>query len=332
MNKSSGPSPGRPPKQRGYGQTVPSSRGFPGGAWNSFISLHTAVLLFGFAGLFGKWISVHPVLIVFGRVLVASLAFTLWLRFFPARGGPIPFREKGLLVGCGAILALHWVAFFQSIQVSTVAVGLISYSTAPVFVVLLEPIWFRETFSPRALLCALLTIAGVALVVPHWGFAGVSPGEIPAAAPPGGTAAGVLWGVLSGLSFAVLSLLNRGLVARHSSVRIACYQDVAAMVILAFLLPFVWEPLSGREVALLGVLGLLCTAAAHTLFIQALRRTKARTAAIASALEPVYGIVLAWWLLGESPPMRTLMGGALILAAVSWGTLLAREKPGTPAG
>jgi drug/metabolite transporter (DMT)-like permease len=298
--------------------------------------LHTAVLLFGFAGLFGKWISVHPVLIVFGRVLVASLAFALLLqfelpRFFPARGGPIPHREKGLLVGCGAILALHWYAFFQSIQVSTVAVGLLSYSTAPVFVVLLEPIWFREAFSPRALLCALLTIAGVALVVPHWGFEGIPQGEFQGASPPGGYAAGALWGVLAGLSFAVLSLLNRGLVARYSSVRIACYQDVAAMVILAFLLPFVWEPLSWREVALLGVLGLLCTAAAHTLFIQALRRTKARTAAIASALEPVYGIVLAWGLLGESPPMRTLLGGALILAAVSWGTLTAGGRAGKPA-
>lgn len=302
--------------------------------------MHTSVLLFGFAGLFGKWISVHPVLIVFGRVLVASLAFAVLLRFFPTRGGPIPRREKGVLVGCGAVLALHWVAFFQSIQVSTVAVGLLSYSTAPVFVVLLEPIWFRERLSPRALLCALLTVAGVALVVPHWGIDGVPHWGIEGvpvrgnqgASLVGDYTAGALWGVLAGLSFAVLSLLNRGLVARHSSVRIACYQDVAALVILSFLLPFVWEPLAWREVALLVVLGLLCTAAAHALFIQALLQTKARTAAIASALEPVYGISLAWGLLGESPPARTLLGGALILAAVLWATLTAGERAGKPAG
>jgi drug/metabolite transporter (DMT)-like permease len=219
-------------------------------------------------------------------------------------------------LGCGALLALHWVTFFQAIQVSTVAVGLLSYSTAPVFVAVLEPPWFRERFSSRALVCALLTVAGVALLVPRW-----HAGDAVAI----GMVYGMAYGVVSGLSFAVLSLLNRGLVRRQPSIRVAFHQELAALLVLSPLLPWVWRPLTGLEWVLLAALGLICTALAHSLFIHALTEVRARVAAIVSALEPVYGIALAWLLLGEVPAWRTLGGGALILLAVLWATL--RPEP-----
>lgn len=284
------------------------------GYWASSAALHGAVVLFGVAGLFGKWVAAHAVVIVFGRVAVASLAFALLVRWLPLRGERPRGRRLALLWACGALLALHWVTFFRAIQVSTVAVGLLAYSTAPVFVVLLEPLAFRERFSPRALACAALTVAGVALIVPRW-----SAGDA--------LARGVAWGVAAGLSFAVLSLLNRRLVRDHSAIRVALHQDAAAMVLLAPLLPLVWRPLTVGDLALLAVLGLFCTALAHTLFIQAMAVIAARVAAIASALEPVYGIALAWLLLGEVPAARTLAGGALILAAVAWITLRPEQPP-----
>jgi drug/metabolite transporter (DMT)-like permease len=79
--------------------------------------------------------------------------------------------------------------------------------------------------------------------------------------------------------------------------------------------------LSSRDLALLVILGVVCTAIAHTLFIQGMRQIRAQTASIISSLEPVYGIVLAFVLLGEVPTSRTLAGGAVILAAVLFVTL-----------
>jgi drug/metabolite transporter (DMT)-like permease len=131
----------------------------------------------------------------------------------------------------------------------------------------------------------------------------------------------VAWGVLSGFTFAVLSLLNRALVRRYPPLRLAFYQDAAALLALAPLLPGVWAPLGARDLALLALLGVACTALAHTLFIAALRTLPARTAALVSALEPVYGILLAAALLGELPTPRSLAGGALVLAAVAWVSL-----------
>ncbi len=289
----------------------------PGRPWVSVAALHAAVALFGVAGLFGKWVAAPALVIVFGRVAVASLAFAGLLRVWPLRrwsphgagtaarpGG----RQLAALWACGGLLAFHWVTFFQAIQVSTVAVGLLSYSSAPVFVVLLEPLGFRERLARRSLALALLACAGVALIVPRW-----EAGDA--------LLQGVAWGALSGLSFALLALCNRALVRLHGAVRVAFHQDLAALVLLAPLLPFFWSPLGVREVALLVALGLFCTALAHALFIHSMAVLPARVAAIASALEPVYGIALAWLLLGEVPALRTLAGGALILAAVLWASL-----------
>lgn len=287
----------------------PSARAFqagpPPGRWLGLGALHGAVLLFGVAGLFGKWVQAPALVIVFGRVVVAAAGLALLLRLWPGAARPLGRGDRMALWACGALLAFHWATFFHAIQVSTVAVGLVAYSTAPVFVALLEPAWFRERFSPWAALAAAVTVGGVALMVPRW--------------EPGAAvlqAAG--WGVLSGLSFAVLSLANRALVRRHAAIRVALHQDLAAAVWLAPILPWVWTPLGAADLALLAVLGLVCTALAHALFIQALRSLTARTASLAAALEPVYGIGLAWLLLGERPALRTVAGGCTILAAVLW--------------
>ena len=72
-------------------------------------------------------------------------------------------------------------------------------------------------------------------------------------------------------------------------------------------------PSSLREQVLILVLGVACTAVAHTVFISGLRGVTNRTASYFAYLEPVYGIALAALLLQEVPSMRNLAGGAMIL-------------------
>ncbi|MCX7975063.1 MAG: DMT family transporter, partial [Candidatus Aminicenantes bacterium] len=74
----------------------------------------------------------------------------------------------------------------------------------------------------------------------------------------------------------------------------------------------------------LAFLGIICTAGAHSLFIQGMKKISASTAAIISSLEPVYGIILAYFLLKEVPSFRTLIGGIIILFSV---TVITFKKP-----
>ena len=285
---------------------------FAGDGWGA---VHLATLLFGVSGLFGKWLTLPPMMIVLGRVMFATFALGLFIAG-NKKWPPTIQRKDWLRLGaCGALLALHWVTFFQSIQVSTVAIGLLAYATAPVFTAFLEPWWFREPFSFRALIAAAFTMGGIALIAPEWAFSH-------------SITQGLVWGVAAGSSFAVLSLLNRGLRQRYSSAALAFWQDGVAAILLfpvLFWQGFEWTP---REFVLLAVLGIVCTALAHGLFIQALAKIPAHSATLVSNLEPVYGILLAIVFLGEVPTGRTIIGGGIVLAVVFWfSATQARSHP-----
>lgn len=278
----------------------------------SLAKIHLAVFLFGFPGLFGKWLAWPAVTIVFGRVLFACLALAAVMALGRASFRVTSRRDVLLLGLCGLVLAAHWTMFFKSIQVSTVAVGLLAYSSFPVFTAFLEPLLTKERWEPASLLYALVCVAGIALIVPGFDVSNA-------------VVQGVVWGLGAGLSFSFLAVLNRGLASRNSSLTVAFYQDLVAGLLLV---PAIWRtglPRSGRDWALVAVLGIFCTALAHTLFIDGLKGAGARTASILSSLEPVYGILLALIFLGESPSLRTVSGGAIILAAALAATARARQ-------
>ena len=278
----------------------------------NLFQIHAAVLLFGFAGLFGeaKLLPLTPVVIVFGRVVFASLA--LLLAALVRRDTLRPVSPRGLLAfaALGGLLAGHWTTFFQSVQTGGVALALITYSTFPVFVAFLEPLFFHEKWQTRDVVLAAVALAGVAILTPRF--------ELRDRATQG-----VLWGIASGLTFALLSLLNRRFVRHHASMTIALYQDLFAV---AALLPFTvthWPALTPRDVLLLVVLGVLCTAVAHSLFIAGMHGISARTASMIACLEPVYGTLLAILFIHEIPSERTILGGTLIVGVAFYATLKA---------
>lgn len=279
----------------------------------SLVEVHLAVFLFGFPGLFGKWLGLSPVSIVFGRVALAGAALAAVMAAGRRSFRIAPRRDLALLAACGLLLAGHWTMFFESVRVSTVAVALLSYSSFPVFTAFLEPLLAKERWDPASLGYALACLAGVGLIVPGFDLSDA-------------VVRGVLWGLGAGLTFALLSVLNRGLAARHPSVAVAFYQDLVAGLALAPVAVVAGLPASARDWGLIAVLGVVCTAAAHTLFIEGMKGVGARTASILGSLEPVYGILLALAFLGESPSPRTLAGGAVVLAAALAATVRSRRR------
>jgi drug/metabolite transporter (DMT)-like permease len=272
---------------------------------NSLFEIHVAVLLFGLAGLFGKLLVLSPFIIVLGRVFFASITLALFLWLSKQKMEISPKKNYLYFILLGTILAVHWVSFFQSIQVSTVAVGLLSFATYPVFTTFLEPLFLKENIVKVNIFFSLFCVIGVFLIIPRFNL-------------DNSTFVGVLWGLLSSLAFAVLTILNRKLTQHFSSLLIAFYQDFLAMV---FLLPFyfVLRPaLNKNDILLLLILGVFCTAGAHTLFINGMKRIKAQTASLTNFLEPVYGIIFAFFFLHEIPSLRIILGGAIIL----WGQVL----------
>ena len=105
----------------------------------AFVALHAAVVLFGFAGLFGKWLLLSPVGIVLGRTAIVAIALGI-LRLRAHERPPFDVR----LIANGILLAVHWLSFFAAIQVSTVAVGLLGYASFLLFTLIVERVLFAR--------------------------------------------------------------------------------------------------------------------------------------------------------------------------------------------
>jgi len=273
----------------------------------SLFSLHGAVLLFALSGLFAKWLNMPASHIVFGRAFFAAIAIAFFVMVIKKQSLKI---EKSLLLPLsftGLVLAFHWGSFFYAIQVSSVAIGLITFASFPVFVSFLEPLFFKEKFHYQALIQALLTIVGILFILP---LGNLSTGDID----------GVIWGMVSALTFALLTLLNRRFVAKTSAKKVAFYQNTCASICLfpiVFLYPIT---ISFQQVSVMIVLGVVFTALAHSLFNHSLKAIKAHTASIAISLEPIYGSIAAYFLLGEQITLMMVIGGTIVILTNIWAT------------
>lgn len=271
--------------------------------------LHLSILLLGFSGLFGKWLPIDTGWIVLGRgvvgsaVLVGFLACVGKARLLLARG-------VWLNLGLGVLLALHWMTFFKAIQVSTVAIGLLAFSSFPIFVTLLEPLLFKEPLRKVDVFSTVGVVVGMCIIFP--------PATLmndPALLN------GLMWGVLSGFIYAFLSLANRQRVAQTDSIVLTAQQNFGAALTALLFVPLSQGSVMLDYAAELVALGLLCTTIPQLFFINSFRHLKAQLISVMTCLEPVYSIIFAAVLLAEIPSLQILLGGVVILCAILLGTL-----------
>jgi len=268
----------------------------------ALISLHSSALLFGMAGLFAYWLPFNPLLIVFGRVFFASISLALILKVKVQTFTFNQSKDRLRFLFLGFLLALHWSAFFYAIQLSTMAIALFSFSTFPLFTFLLEAIFLKVPLRRQTLLLVLLSLTGLYFVVPEINWSDTTNELL-----------GLIWGLVSALSFALLAIANRALRANYSAWQISFHQDFWATLFLLPALFLIDFQISAVDVALLVLLGTVFTALAHGLYISSLKEISPTTASLVIALEPVYGLLVAWLFFSEIPSIRTVLGGFLII-------------------
>lgn len=272
------------------------------------LEIHLAVLIMGATGLFAKLISLPAVQIIQLRCTVAAAVLYLFVKLTGTRLGLHRRGDLGWILLLGVIVAGHWVTFFTAIQLSTVAIGVITGFTFPVMTVLMEPWFFREPVDRRNLALALVVFGGVYLAVPGGAFTGR-------------IALGVAAGILSAFLYALRNILYRKHLSDYPASAMMLYQVlVTAAVLSPSLLTGVDLAAEGRWLYLL-VLGVVFTALSHTLFVDSLRVIRASTAGMLTGLEPIYGIGLAALFLSEIPGLRTVAGMLIVVASVvytSW--------------
>ena len=277
------------------------------GAKRNTVLLHLAVLLFGLSSVLARSMTAPALVITWGRVVCSAIPLLLFLL---ARRQPLGLERKrdwGLLIAAGVVQAVHWVTFFHSIQISSVAIGTITFSTFPLFLLFLEPLVFHERFRMKNLLFAALLVIGVVITIPEFSMENK-------------TTLGIVYGMVCSLLYAVLMLFNRDLSARYPAGKICLYEQGTAAIVLLPAVLLIHPAVSGHDAALIVVLGVVCTALAFGMFVTAQRTVPAQTAGLVSGLETVYGIVFALLLLGDAPTAREIVGGVIILGTAMLAT------------
>lgn len=280
----------------------------------AIVAIHAAAVLFGMTGIFGELIHADATVITAGRAGFAVIALLVVGR---AAGASIwrtvSAHNIRILGAAGLMLTIHWVTFFIAVKVGGVALATLGFASFPAFITLGEHFVLKERATRQEWLILAVVSMGLLLVTPSFDFTDR-------------TTIGLVWAILSGLAFALFTLINRRIANRMPAQHVACWENFFVLVLsLPFAAPGLAQ-LDAMNWLWLALLGVLCTALSHYLLVASLMVLKARSAGIVIALEPVYAIFFAAILFAQYPSVRTLFGGALIIAAIVWSGLRKADK------
>lgn len=257
-------------------------------------------MLFGFTGLFGKLIPLPSMVLVFYRVLIAAFFFVLIAALTKESLKLKSVSEFLKLVLLAGILSAHWVSFYYCIQLTSVTVGVITFSSFLIFNCIFDPIITGHKMKAINVIFSFVSLIGIVLALPNYSINNANVWSI-----------GV--GLLSGLTYSLLNILNGKFLKTISLIKTISYQYVFSAIILLPTIFFIDYTLTNTTLAYLLVFGLVFTVLAQYMYTYALKYVRATTASIIVSMETVYGIVAAVLILHEIPNVRTMLGALLIV-------------------
>ncbi len=274
----------------------------------AFFQLHISVFLAGFTGILGKLITLNAGLLVWYRLLITSVS--MWILFyFTKQLQRISWKDILKLTGIGFLSALHWVTFYGSIKDANVSVALVCFSSVGFFTALIEPLITRKKMNWVELLLGVLVIAAIYIIF-HFD-------------PRYKT--GIILGVSSAVLLAVVMIYFKGFVQRIRPETVLTYQLSGALLTLTLFMPFYLNQFPTdylipgfKDWMWLLALSWFCSVLAFQLTGHAIKKLSAFTVNLTFNLEPVYGIILAFAVFGESRELSWsfFIGLALIAASL----------------
>jgi len=274
------------------------------------LRLHLLVVIWGFTAILGRLISIPPTEVVFYRTLLAALglAFLLFRKkesILLQKGGIIRYLSIGILI------AAHWILFFASARVANISVSLAGMATSSLWTSFLEPVILRRKIYFHEVILGMLVIGGLYMIF-HFEF---------------DHALGLSLGIGSAFLHALFSVLNSKYTKGHHHHLITFYEMTGACLAIAIFFPFyslyiVQGPLElvpqANDWLWLLLLALVCTVYAYSQWVELMKRMTAFTTNLVVNLEPVYGIILAFIIFGETEKMAPgfYLGTSVILISV----------------
>ncbi|MEN8856756.1 MAG: EamA family transporter [Flavobacteriaceae bacterium] len=282
-----------------------------------YLHLHFIVFIWGFTAILGKLISIDAIPLVWYRMLFASIFIAL---YFVVKKKSFKLDNKTLIKFflSGIIIALHWITFFKAIKVSNVSVALVTMSTGAFFTSFIEPFFFKRRIKPLEVFLGLLVVVGLYII-----FSFESQYTL-----------GIVYALISSFLSALFSVLNGLFVKKHDASIISFYQLFFGSIFITIFLLFQGSftasffTLQSTDWIYLLILSSFCTAYAFIVSVDVMKHLTPYTVVVSINLEPVYAIILALIIFGESEEMnfQFYLGAFIVLFVVLLNGVLKNMK------
>ncbi|MEE8189726.1 MAG: DMT family transporter [Kiloniellales bacterium] len=261
-----------------------------------------------------RLIASDPWTMVFWRGALTGLALTAFLTAYYGRGTAARFRAIGLPgLGIAAIFAISSPLFILALDGTSVANTLIIVSAAPLFAAIFSRVFLGEAVPGRTWGAILATVAGIAVIV--------------SGSPRGGTLTGDMAALGTALCVAGGLTMIRRARALNMVPAIALSGFLSAALVLPLAIPF---SLGTEQTGLMALLGLAILPLSFGLMTLGPRYLPAPEVGLILLLETVLGPLWVWLVLDEEPGARTLLGGAIVIAALVIHSALALRRQRAP--
>ncbi|MBA9078219.1 DMT family transporter [Rufibacter quisquiliarum] len=279
--------------------------------FKDYLELHFIILLWGFTAILGKLISIPAVELVFFRTIITAVALGLLIKF---RGQSLNIGRKNAvrIASVGFLIAAHWILFFASARVSSVSICLAGLSTSSLWTSFLEPLFTKKKVKAHEVALAVLIMVGLYIIF-RFEF---------------DHAVGIAMAVGSAFLASCFTIINSKLTKQMPATTITCYEMAGAWLATTLFLPFyrtfmtdtgqLQLAVSWADVLWIGILAIVCTFYAYTAAVRLMQKFSAYTMNLTVNLEPVYGILLAFFIFNEAEQMSAgfYYGAAIILFSV----------------
>lgn len=266
-----------------------------------------AMLIFGSIGLFVRTLPFTSSQIALARGLIGS-AFLFVSSFIFKKGLSYKRIRNNLkvLLPLGIMLGFNWILLFQAYRYTSIANATVSYYCAPVIVMLLTPVLFKEPLTRTNVLCIFAAMAGMVCIS---GAGGALDRQ---------NLIGIAYGFGGAVFYAAIVLTNKFLKDISDFESAFTQLFIAALALLPYVLLTDGIPLAGASagaVLLLILVGVVHTGFSYLLYFASLPRLDSRTIATFSYIDPISAILLSSLFLAEPMTLIQAAGAVLILGA-----------------
>ncbi len=279
--------------------------------------MHLIVVLLGLTGVLGKLIDTGSTVLVWYRMLIAFLFLGVYI-YIKSNSLRVSIKHFIQIIGIGCIVAAHWLLFFESIKVSNVSVAVVCMGTSSLFSSILEPLILKRKIYRREIILAILVLFAIGIAM-NADFSYMK---------------GYVYGIAAAFLATLFTILNALYVDKVESEKITSIEMLGGFLFVCIYMLFSNSfsmadlVISWNDILYLTILAGICTSFAFVVSVEVMKFLSPYNVIMAVNLEPVYSILLALVLFGESESMNFsfYLGAVLIIGTVSLDGYLNKQE------